>query len=177
MLRPPDSIKARRHRHLLPVAPWYKAPAEEFAAHLPVLHLLLRYTQALIAQVPVMPGAFNQVILNILVNAAHAIGEVVADAPLVKGKITLSTRKIGDIVEIRIQDTGGGIPENIRDRIFDPFFTTKIVGIGTGQGLAIAHDVIVKKHRGSISVESQDGIGTTFIVRLPLKLEETAVAA
>jgi PAS domain S-box-containing protein len=118
--------------------------------------------------VPVMPGAFNQVILNMLVNAAHAIGAIVAEAPGTKGLITVSTRKIAQCAEIRIHDNGCGIPEDIRDRIFDPFFTTKEVGRGTGQGLAIAHDVIVKKHQGAIAVESEPGLGTTFIVRLPL---------
>jgi signal transduction histidine kinase len=126
--------------------------------------------------VPVMPGAFNQVILNILVNAAHAIGAVVAEAPATRGVIRVSTRKLANWVEIRIQDSGGGIPEGVRDRIFDPFFTTKEVGKGTGQGLAIAHDVIVKKHHGAINVESAVGVGTTFILRLPLELSETDTA-
>jgi signal transduction histidine kinase len=118
--------------------------------------------------VPVMLGAFNQVILNMLVNAAHAIGAIVAEAPGTKGLITVSTRKIAQCAEIRIHDNGCGIPDDIRDRIFDPFFTTKEVGRGTGQGLAIAHDVIVEKHQGAIAVESEPGLGTTFIVRLPL---------
>src|SRR3984885_11088416 len=118
--------------------------------------------------VPVMPGAFNQVILNMLVNAAHAIGAIVAEAPGTKGLITVSTRKIAQCAEIRIHDSGCGIPEDIRDRIFDPFFTTKEVGRGTGQGLAIAHDVIVNKHKGSIAIEVEQQIGTTFIVRLPI---------
>jgi two-component system NtrC family sensor kinase len=80
-------------------------------------------------------------------------------------------------VEIRIQDTGCGIPESIRERIFDPFFTTKSIGKGTGQGLAIAHDVIVKKHAGSIAVESAPGTGTTFVLRLPLTVEKADVIA
>jgi PAS domain S-box-containing protein len=118
--------------------------------------------------VPVMLGAFNQVILNILVNAAHAIGAVIVQAPGTKGLITVSTRKVSPWAEIRIQDSGCGIPEEVRDRIFDPFFTTKAVGKGTGQGLAIAHDVIVKKHLGTITVESGPGSGSTFVLRLPL---------
>jgi two-component system NtrC family sensor kinase len=126
--------------------------------------------------VPVMPGAFNQVVLNILVNAAHAVGAVVAEAPGTKGTITVSTRKVSNCAEIRIQDTGSGIPEDIRDRIFDPFFTTKGVGKGTGQGLAIAHDVIVKKHGGTIKVESTVGMGTTFILTLPLESAEADTA-
>ena len=129
--------------------------------------------------VPVMPGAFNQVILNILINAAHAVGAVVAEAPGTKGMITVSTRMVENWAEIRIQDTGCGISEDIRDRIFDPFFTTKEVGKGTGQGLAIAHDVIVKKHKGTLSVESALGLGATFTVRLPLEsaAPDTAAAA
>jgi signal transduction histidine kinase len=118
--------------------------------------------------VVVMPGAFNQVILNMLVNAAHAVGAVVAENPGSKGLIRISTCTALDSVEIRIQDSGCGIPEQFRHRIFDPFFTTKEVGKGTGQGLAIAHDVIVKKHHGAIEVESEPGAGSTFTIRLPL---------
>jgi two-component system NtrC family sensor kinase len=127
--------------------------------------------------IPVMPGAFNQVILNILVNAAHAVGEVVAATPDAKGVITVSTRALPDFAEIRIQDSGCGIPDAIRERIFDPFFTTKAVGKGTGQGLAIAHDVIVTKHQGTIAVEGEQGLGTTFVLRLPLDAVVSGVAA
>jgi PAS domain S-box-containing protein len=128
--------------------------------------------------VPVMPGSFNQVILNMIVNAAHAVAEVVQGGSA-KGTISISTRQVDNWAEIRIHDTGCGIPEKIRDRIFDPFFTTKPVGKGTGQGLAIAHDVIVKKHGGAIAVESAPGAGTTFILRLPFEApasEEVAAA-
>jgi signal transduction histidine kinase len=116
-----------------------------------------------------LPGEINQVFLNIIVNAAHAIADTVGDAEGALGKITISTRSDGSCVEIRIQDTGTGIPEHIRERIFDPFFTTKGVGKGTGQGLAIAHAVITKKHCGTISIESEIGRGTTFVIRLPLE--------
>lgn len=115
------------------------------------------------------PGQFNQAILNIVVNAAHAIAEVVGDGKAGKGKITIKSKKDGDWVEVRISDTGCGIRPEIRDRIFDPFFTTKQVGKGTGQGLTIAHSVIVEKHKGSINFESEVGKGTTFIIRLPIK--------
>ena len=118
--------------------------------------------------VPCVPGALNQVILNILVNAAHALGDVVGDGAPEKGTITVSTRQVGDGVEVRIADTGPGIPEAIRDKIFDPFFTTKEVGKGTGQGLAIAHAVVVEQHGGQLTFETADGAGTTFIIRLPL---------
>ncbi len=116
-----------------------------------------------------LPGELNQVLLNIIINAAHAIAEVVGNGRKGKGKITISTRKKEKWVEIRITDTGSGIPESIRSKIFDPFFTTKGVGKGTGQGLAIAHSIIVEKHNGSIEVETKEGKGTTFIIRLPIE--------
>ena len=116
-----------------------------------------------------LPGEFNQVILNIVVNASHAIGDIVGDGAKGKGTITVSTRHDGDDVEVRIRDSGSGMPEHVRARIFDPFFTTKGVGRGTGQGLAIAHSVIVDKHGGTIQVESEVGKGTTFILRLPIQ--------
>ena len=119
-----------------------------------------------------LPGEINQVILNIIVNAAHAIGDVVGDGSNGKGKITISTRQEGDIVEIRISDTGGGIPDEIRGRIFDPFFTTKEVGKGTGQGLTIARSVVVDKHGGTIDIQSEKGHGTTFVIGLPISSEQ-----
>ena len=112
-------------------------------------------------------GMFNQVILNLIVNAAHAIADKLESQAARKGIILISTRSVDDSIEVRVRDTGGGIPQAIRDRIFDPFFTTKPLGKGTGQGLAIAHDAIVDKHGGTIAVESQVGEGTTFVVRLP----------
>lgn len=117
-------------------------------------------------QVPCMVGELNQAFLNIIVNAAHAIED--ATGGVHKGVITVSTAVMDDQVEIRIGDTGGGIPEEVRDRVFDPFFTTKAVGKGTGQGLAIARSVVVDKHGGALSVESNAGEGTTFVIRLPL---------
>ncbi|HKI36308.1 MAG TPA: ATP-binding protein [Gemmataceae bacterium] len=122
-----------------------------------------------LSPVPCLIGEFNQVVLNLLVNAAHAVGDRVNDGPAVrKGTITVSTRRQGDWAEVRIRDTGTGIPEEIRSRVFDPFFTTKPVGKGTGQGLAIAHAVIVKKHGGELTFETELGEGTTFLIRLPL---------
>lgn len=119
--------------------------------------------------VPCLLGEFNQVILNLTVNAAHAIAEVVGDGGHGKGKITITTKKIAEQwAEVRLSDTGGGIPAALHSRIFDPFFTTKEVGIGTGQGLAISHHVIVEKHQGQLTFETEPGHGTTFIIRLPL---------
>jgi len=113
-------------------------------------------------------GEFNQVILNLIVNAAHAIADVVASKPGTKGTITVSTCRDGEWAEIRVCDTGTGIPEQVRSSIFNPFFTTKGVGKGTGQGLAIAHTVIVQKHGGTITFDTEMGAGTTFKIRLPI---------
>jgi two-component system, NtrC family, sensor kinase len=117
--------------------------------------------------VPCVVGEFNQVILNLIVNAAHAIADVPGESRN-PGSIHISTRKAGAFAEVRVTDNGCGIPESIRSRIFDPFFTTKEVGRGTGQGLAIAHAVIVQKHRGTLTLETEAGRGTTFLIRLPL---------
>jgi signal transduction histidine kinase len=113
-------------------------------------------------------GEINQVILNLIVNATHAISDVVKDTGQL-GKITVRTRLDGDDVEISIQDTGAGIPAAVRDKLFEPFFTTKGVGKGTGQGLALARSVIVNKHVGTLRFESECGKGTTFFIRLPIK--------
>jgi PAS domain S-box-containing protein len=115
-----------------------------------------------------VPGEFNQVILNLIINAAHAIADVVGSKPETKGTITVSTRRDGDWAVVRVRDTGTGIPEAVRPNIFNPFFTTKGVGKGTGQGLSIAHTVVVQKHGGTITFDTEVGSGTTFIVRIPI---------
>jgi len=125
-------------------------------------------------QVLCLPGDFNQTILNMIVNAAHAIGDVVGDGAERKGKITVRTRQEGAWAVIQVADTGSGIPEEIRGRIFDPFFTTKEIGRGTGQGLAIARNVIVDKHGGTISVASEPGKGTVFTILLPIGTQTNA---
>ena len=118
---------------------------------------------------------FNQAMLNLIVNASQAIAEshgrqAEGKGKQIqnKGKIEIATKRDGDWIEIRIQDNGSGIPEAIRNRIFEPFFTTKAVGKGTGQGLALAHSIVVKKHGGQIWFESEMGKGTTFFLRLPV---------
>jgi two-component system NtrC family sensor kinase len=116
-------------------------------------------------------GQINQVILNLIVNSAHAIADVVGNSGA-RGKITVRTAIDGDDVVISVSDTGGGIPEHVRARVFDPFFTTKAVGRGTGQGLSIAHSVVEKAHRGKIHFETELGRGTTFHVRLPMRRDD-----
>jgi PAS domain S-box-containing protein len=114
-------------------------------------------------------GDMNQVFLNLLVNAAHAIKDR-GDGNGLKGAIGVRTRREGDQVVISISDTGCGIPENIQDKIFEPFFTTKEVGRGTSQGLAIARSIVVDNHGGSLTFESVVGKGSTFYIRLPIGL-------
>ena len=121
-----------------------------------------------IPPVPCFVGDLNQVFLNLLINAAHAIGDVIASGRCERGTIGVRTRRDGDDVVVSVSDTGTGIPEAIAAKIFDPFFTTKEVGRGTGQGLAISRSVVVDKHSGSLTFETELGRGTTFVVRLPL---------
>ncbi len=115
-----------------------------------------------------VPGEFNQALLNVVVNAAHAIADVVKGTES-KGTITVRTRAEGDSAIVSISDTGHGIPEPIRDKIFDPFFTTKEVGRGTGQGLAMVRSVVVRKLGGAIRLHSEVGLGTTFDLIIPVK--------
>ena len=118
--------------------------------------------------VPCFPDQLNQAVLNLIINASHAVQERLKTEPNVPGRINVSTRRDGDWVEIRVSDNGCGIPEDIQQRIFEPFFTTKEVGKGTGQGLTIVHDIVVKKHGGQVYAASAPGAGATFILRLPL---------
>ena len=121
--------------------------------------------------VPCLVGELNQAILNLIINAGDAIAsqrKKTQNSQL--GKISISTHRKDPMLEIRIQDTGGGIPEQIQGRIFDPFFTTKDVGKGTGQGLAITRNIIVKKHDGTCDFETIPGEGSTFIIQLPLNI-------
>ncbi len=125
-------------------------------------------------RVACIPGEFNQVMLNLIVNSAQAIAEASGSVGG-KGAIRITTRRIGKWAQIDISDTGPGIPPEIHGKVFDPFFTTKPVGKGTGQGLAIAHSVIVQKHQGTITFESSPMSGTTFQIRLPLAAESETV--
>jgi len=111
----------------------------------------------------------NQVVLNLIVNAAHAIEQANGEGAADKGTITISTRDLGKEVEIKVSDTGCGIPDDIKDRIFDPFFTTKAVGKGTGQGLSMAYRTIVEAHDGKLWVDSVKGEGSSFNIVLPYK--------
>jgi two-component system, NtrC family, sensor kinase len=126
--------------------------------------------EAAMPQVYCLPSAINQVILNIVVNAAHAIADVVKDGEL--GKIIISTRVVNNMAEIMLRDSGSGIPDHVKAKIFDPFFTTKQVGKGTGQGLAIAHKVICEDHKGTIKVDSVVGESTTFTILIPVHSQE-----
>jgi signal transduction histidine kinase len=117
--------------------------------------------------VKALPSELNQVFLNLVVNASDAIASKVGEDSNEKGLITLRTYSEAGYVVIAVEDTGCGISEEIRHRVYDPFFTTKEVGKGTGQGLAISHDIVVNKHGGKLDMQSTPGVGTTFFIRLP----------
>jgi PAS domain S-box-containing protein len=121
--------------------------------------------------VPCFRAELNQVILNMIVNAAHAIAEANSDNPSRRGTIRIRTCHKDNWAKIYISDTGAGIPDAIRHKIFDLFFTTKGPGKGSGQGLSISHSVIVEKHKGTLDLESQVGQGTTFIIGLPMEAD------
>jgi len=106
-----------------------------------------------------VPAQINQVFMNILVNAAHAIDKM--------GDIWLTTGRDGEWVWVQIRDNGKGMSEAVRMRIFEPFFTTKPVGQGTGLGLSLAYGIL-KKHKGRIEVSSEEGVGTCFTLFLPI---------
>ncbi|MFT5699649.1 MAG: two-component system NtrC family sensor kinase [Desulforhopalus sp.] len=121
-------------------------------------------------QVPCMRSEIGQVFLNIFVNAAHSIIENLGTNPEgKKSKLTISSRQKDNFAIITVTDSGCGISKENLAKIFDPFFTTKEVGKGTGQGLTIAHDIVANKHGGSLDVTSEEGIGTTFTISLPVK--------
>ncbi len=124
--------------------------------------------------VPCVVSSINQALLNMIVNAAHAIDEASPEGA--KGDIHIRAFADGPDAVIEIRDSGCGMTEQVRERIFDPFFTTKTVGKGTGQGLAIAYQVIVDLHGGSIRVDSKPGQGSCFTIRLPLTDSELEVA-
>ncbi len=127
--------------------------------------------------VPCVLDEFNQVMLNLLVNAAHTVGEALKARQEQRGTITVRTRVEGDAAVIEVADTGMGIPPEVGARVFEPFFTTKEVGKGTGQGLSLVHAVVVKHHGGSIDFSSNVGRGTTFQIRLPLAVAAGRTAA
>ena len=125
--------------------------------------------------VPCVVSEFNQVLLNMIVNACHAIEDAQAEGGE-KGRITIRTScQPNKVVHVEVSDTGVGMAEEVRQKLFEPFFTTKEVGRGTGQGLAIARSVIVEKHHGRIEVDSTPGEGTTFHIYLPTERVKDAM--
>jgi PAS domain S-box-containing protein len=126
--------------------------------------------------VPCVVDEFNQVILNLIINAAHAIADALKIRGGDRGRITVRTRHAAPWAIVEVEDTGTGIAPEIRSRIFEPFFTTKPAGKGTGQGLAIVHTVIVKHHHGTIEVETEPGRGSKFVIKLPLQRASGAAA-
>jgi PAS domain S-box-containing protein len=125
-------------------------------------------------KLPCYRDEFNQVILNMVINAAHAIEEKFSGKTGQLGLITISTHKEQDMVLVRIKDNGSGMPKDVMDRVFDPFFTTKGVGKGSGQGLSLAYSVIKDMHGGNIDVKSKVGEGTVFTISLPARTTDVS---
>jgi signal transduction histidine kinase len=119
--------------------------------------------------IPCQPGLLGQVFLNLVVNAAHAIEDKwKKTGDTQPGLITVTSALVGERVVVKIGDSGCGIPQAVRERIFEPFFTTKEVGRGSGQGLPLVRSVIVERHGGEVGFETEVGVGTTFIISLPI---------
>ncbi|MBI4820782.1 MAG: response regulator [Deltaproteobacteria bacterium] len=125
-------------------------------------------------QVECLGIEIKQVVLNLIVNASHAIASRTSGDKELRGHIEVGMRVVGDFVEISVRDDGTGIPVDILSRIFEPFFTTKEVGRGTGQGLAIVYAVVARRHNGYLRVGSDVGVGTRFVVGLPIKADGPA---
>lgn len=124
-------------------------------------------------QIECFAGQLNQVFMNIISNAIDALETGLKENPTAQEnpKIVLRTETCADNIVISISDNGAGMPTAVKDRIFDPFFTTKPVGTGTGMGMAISHQLVVEKHRGEIACHSEEGVGTTFTITLPVRLK------
>jgi two-component system, NtrC family, sensor kinase len=118
-------------------------------------------------EIPMFASEMNQVLLNLIVNAGDAIADRFPPDSGERGTITITTDFDESWVYLTVADTGCGIPESIRDKLFDPFFTTKDVGKGTGQGLSLARGVVVNEHHGHLDLESEVGVGSKFIAKLP----------
>ena len=122
-----------------------------------------------IGRISVVPQDIGRVILNLINNAFYAVTDKKKTMPAdYQPTVTVATRKLPNKVEIRVSDNGNGIPKMLLDKIFQPFFTTKPTGLGTGLGLSLSYDVVRKGHGGDIQVETNEGIGTSFIINLPV---------
>ena len=127
-----------------------------------------------IGNINIIPQDIGRVVLNLLTNAFYVVdekkkacqAELVEASNVYEPTVSISTKKLGDKIEIKVTDNGNGIPQKVLDKIFQPFFTTKPTGQGTGLGLSLSYD-IVKAHGGELKVETKEGEGTTFIIHLP----------
>jgi len=118
----------------------------------------------------VIPQDLGRVILNLLTNAFYVVNEKKKSGlENYEPTVSISTKKIKDNLEIKVTDNGNGMPNSVKEKIFQPFFTTKPTGLGTGLGLSLSYDIIIKGHGGKLNVETEEGQGTTFIIHLPLE--------
>ncbi len=126
-----------------------------------------------LSNVNVVPQDIGRVLLNLINNAFHAVFSkaLTSEDSKYKPTVTIITRNLGDQIEILVKDNGNGIPEKIKDKIFQPFFTTKPTGEGTGLGLSLSYDIITKGHGGELKLETIEGEGSAFIIKLPIELD------
>ncbi len=129
-----------------------------------------------IGKINIIPQDMGRVILNLITNAFHAVQERASFAKATEDDkyqptVGVSTKKVGDTIEIEVSDNGNGIPKKIIQKIFEPFFTTKPSGRGTGLGLSMSYEIVTKGHRGELKVASKEGEGTTFTIVLPVVKE------
>ena len=120
-------------------------------------------------------GDINQALVNLVINAVHAIADQNGHGPD-RGTLCVRTAVVGDCVQIDVTDTGTGVADEIAGRLFEPFFTTKEVGRGTGQGLALAHSLVADRHGGALTFKNNRPVGTTFTIRLPINAPQADCA-
>ena len=121
-----------------------------------------------LGRVDLMPQEMGRVLLNLYNNAFYAVRQKQKTTPAdYRPTVSVSTTQVSGHIEIRVSDNGTGIPDAVKAKIFQPFFTTKPTGEGTGLGLSLSYDIVTKGHGGSLTVESQEGEGTAFVVQLP----------
>ncbi len=138
--------------------------------HWPGVKIILEFGE--LPLIPCFAGSLNQVFMNLLANAIDALEEAHTAGSIAHPELRIQTEIVDDMVHLRFQDNGPGIPADVRARLFDPFFTTKPVGKGTGMGLAISYQIICEQHHGSLTVQSIAGEGTTFTIQIPVSLHD-----
>ena len=163
MIKPLDQTVGSPPRPRCPFLAYHGARAEKQGFNI----TLERDFDPAVGVADIYPQEVTRVLLNLISNGFYAATKRAAATNGFEPRLKAVTRNLGDNVEIRIRDNGTGIPPDIQEKIFNPFFTTKPAGEGTGLGLSMSHDIVVKQHRGTIEVVTEPGSFTEFIITLP----------